>query len=404
MNRQLLALALAAALGILGYYIGIQVKKEEPQKKEWPKTTGRWIMFKKNDLVKKPGVKVMSIPGAQNLEGLNAYVFDSKPEATLRSFDNGEWEVQEELVHHIFLGAAPVETKCYQSAGPLVEIACEGGGTQPAPQPTPSPAPAPSPQPGPIDQDRSWGRARVHAKEAQALIDTSKVKVCIVDTGIDLQHPNKGNVIGTKDFTGKGTAQDGAGHGTHTSGTVGGIGGVGVSHAQLLICKGLGDDGSGSSASLAQCLNWCGQQGAQIVSNSWGSPQSDPMINQTIQSLTQRGIYVFVAAGNDSGPVNWPAKLAGSNPLVYAIAASDQRDQITSFSSRGPEIRFISPGAGILSNWPGGGTRPLDGTSMATPHAAAICAFGVAKGIKPCVKASGAVAGYPFADALETAK
>lgn len=372
----------------------------------------RYILWNKKNFAKKPGVKVMMAPmiqalGAKDvkeLEGINGFSFEAKEDPTKKAkvFEQSDWVLQEEYWHSAFLGGTPVATKCYQSAGPLVEVACPA--PSPTPEPTPGPSPNPTPNPTPVEPDKSWGRTRVHAKEAQALVDTSNVKACLVDTGIDLQHPNKGNVIVSQDFTGKGSAQDGAGHGTHTAGTIGGAGGIGVSKAKLIVCKGLSDQGLGTSQALAQCLVWCGQQGAQIVSNSWGSGQSDPLINQAIQSLTSRGVYVFVAAGNDSGPVNWPAKLAGSNPLVYAIAASDQSDRITSFSSRGSEIRFISPGAGIVSNWPGGGTRSLDGTSMATPHAAAICAFGVAKGIKPCVKAAGSVAGYPFADGLETAK
>lgn len=373
----------------------------------------RYIIWNKKQFEKTEGVRAMAAPmmallnatNAKELEGINGYSFEAKGEveAKFKMFEESDWVVQPEYWHGILLGGAPVQTKCYQSAGPLVEVVCPTISPEPSPNPNPSPLPTPEPTPSPVEQDRSWGRTRVHAKEAQALVDTSQVKVCVVDTGIDTQHPNKGNVIATQSFAGS-PVQDRQGHGTHTAGTIAGLGGVGVSRAQLLVCKGLGDDGSGSSSSLAQCLQWCGQQGAQAVSNSWGSPQSDPLINQAIQSLTSKGIYVFVAAGNDSGPVNWPARLAGSNPLVYGIAASDQADRITSFSSRGPEIRFIAPGAGIVSNWPGGGTRSLDGTSMATPHVAGICAFGIAKGIKPCVKAAGSVAGYPFADALETAK
>lgn len=355
--------------------------------------TGRWIMYNEKDLTAKPGAKTLSISGAIQLEGLNAFVFEKEP-PKIKAFADEGWVTQKEYVHHIFPGFGGYFI-------PQAAFTCSRCETITCPSPNPTPTPTPTPTP---EADKSWGRARVHAKEAQALVDTSGVKVCVVDTGIDLQHPNNGVILATQDFSGKGSAQDGAGHGTHTSGTVAGLGGVGISRSKLLICKGLGDNGSGTSSALAQCLTWCGQQGAQIVSNSWGSPQSDGLINQAIANLTAREIYVFVAAGNDSGPVNWPAKLAGSNGLVYAVAASTQTDQIASFSSRGPEIRYISPGDGITSNWPGGGTKSLSGTSMATPHAAAICAFGIAKGRRPCINASGTVAGYPFADAAASAQ
>lgn len=350
-------------------------------------------------------VKVYGSDKMQPMKLVNGFTVKTDKPPVLAESD--DWAVQEE-----------VEYKTLETLYRLTPVQCNTPAPNPTPTPTPVPTPVPQPTPTPTPTpspvgSKSWGVTRVHAIEAQGIVDTSGVKVCIVDTGIDLQHPNKGNVIGSIGFAG--AVQDGAGHGTHTAGTVGGTGGVGVSRAQLLICKGLSDAGSGSSSGLAQCLTWCGQQGAQIVSNSWGSSQSDPFINQAISALTAKGIYVFVAAGNDSGPVNWPAKLAGSNPNVFAVAASDKNDQITFFSSRGPEIRYISPGAAVISNWsstasetcpssPGSGLCALDGTSMATPHAAAICAFGIAKGKKPCIVSSGTVSNYPFADALATAK
>jgi subtilisin family serine protease len=357
------------------------------------------VVWNKKQFLKPEGLVTMKrstiyalakIFGEENMKPLDLIngftVKNAKAPLTISS---DEWEVTEEVTYHTF-----------ETLYRITPVESQPTPTCPQCPVCPGPNPNPTPQPTPVETAKSWGITRVRALEAKRLVDTSNVKVCVIDTGIDLNHPNNGQIIGSIGYAG--AVQDKQGHGTHVAGTIAGTGGVGVSRAKLLVCKGLSDSGSGSSSQLAQCLTWCGSQGAQIVSNSWGSTQSDPLINQAIQSLTQKGIYVFVANGNDGGPVNWPAKLAGSNPLIYAIAASDQADRITSFSSRGPETRFISPGAGIVSNWPGGGTRSLDGTSMATPHAAAICAFGVAKGIKPCIKTSGTVGGYPMADAMAT--
>lgn len=363
----------------------------------------RYVVWNKKQFIKPAGqvtmsattilnmAKAMKATDVQALDKINGFTITA-PEKAALTLTSGEWQVQEEIEYHTMQTLYKIEAaQCPVNPSP----------TCPAPTPCPNPEnPNPNPNPTPIEPAKSWGITRVRANEAKQLVDTSKVKVCVIDTGIDLSHPNRGNVVASIGYAG--AVQDRQGHGTHTAGTVAGLGGVGVSRAQLQICKGLSDSGSGSSAQLAQCLVWCGQQGAHIVSNSWGSSQSDALINQAIAGLTAKGIYVFVANGNDSGPVNWPARLAGSNPLVYAVAASDSSDRITGFSSRGPETRYISPGAAIVSNWPGGGVRTLDGTSMATPHAAAICAFGVAKGIKPCIKTSGVVGGYPFADALST--
>ena len=374
----------------------LQVLKEKGVK--------RYIVWNKKEFTKPAGVQTLSLGainalgymGAKNVRSLdrvNGFTYEVSSSGASKDLMRPmtalgpDWEIQEEVEYHT------MQSTCQK----VTPITCPV-----TPGPTPDPTPTPTPTPQPIEVAKSWGITRVHANEAKALVDTSNVKVCVVDTGIDLNHPNKGAVVGSIGYAG--AVQDGNGHGTHTSGTVSGLGGVGVSRAKLLICKGLSDSGSGSSSGLAQCLTWCGSQGAQIVSNSWGSTQSDALINQAISSLTQRGIYVFVANGNDSGPVNWPARLAGSNPLVYAVAASDQNDSISNFSSRGPETRVISPGSRITSNWPGGSTRVLDGTSMATPHAAGICAYGVARGLKPCIRFSGQVGGYQFGDALTTAK
>lgn len=393
--------SLSAFIFGISLYVKIKNKPKLVEVDRSVTETGKWLVFNPDDLEAKPGVKTFNVYGAKQLDGMNAFTLDYDPstQPQIMNVIPKGWVVQKEYVHHILMGANPVAQKCYR--GEVVEVACEPL-PNPNPTPDPTPTPTPTPTPEPIEPARSWGITRVRANEAKRLVDTSNVKVCVIDTGIDLNHPNNGQVIGSIGYAG--AVQDRQGHGTHVAGTIAGTGGVGVSRAKLLVCKGLSDSGSGSSSQLAQCLTWCGSQGAQIVSNSWGSTQSDPLINQAIQNLTARGIYVFVANGNDGRAVNWPARLAGSNPLVYAVAASDQGDRITSFSSRGQETRYISPGAGIISNWPGGGTRSLDGTSMATPHAAGICAFGVAKRIKPCIKTTGTVSGYPFADALETAK
>jgi subtilisin family serine protease len=373
--------------------------KTEPAKikSDGPKN---YVVWNKNQFLKPKGLVTMSRStiyglaktfGEENmkpLDGINGFtVKNAKAPLTIES---DEWVVQEEIEYHTMDVVEIKPYTCPVSTTPVCPV-CPGNPGGPT-------------DPIPVEPAKSWGITRVHAPEAMAKVDTSNVKIGVCDTGIDMNHPMNGRVYWSQDFTGKGSAQDGNGHGEHVAGTIAGKGGVGVSKAQLAIGKGLSDQGSGASSGLSQCLVAICNQGVQAVSNSWGSSQSDPLINQAVSYCTQKGIYVFFAAGNDSGPVNWPAKLAGNNPLVFAIAASTQSDQIATFSSRGPEVHFIAPGQDITSNWIGGGLNKISGTSMATPHVAGICAYGIAKGIKPCVKAGGTVGGYPMADALETVR
>lgn len=373
---------------VLGYYLAVKGTQDKFAVADRSKTeTGRYICWNKKNFEKKPGqqistmaVSLMTALDAEEikpLEGINGYSFKTQGEveARFRALDTSdEWVIQKEYVHHAFFGASPVQTKCYQSAGPLVEVACP----TPAPEPTPNPSPTPSPapNPNPVEQDRSWGRTRVHAKEAQALVDTSKVTVGIVDTGLDTSHVCVGKVIATKSFTGEPVSPDVGQHGTHVAGTVAGKCGVGISQAGIVFGKGLMNNGSGSSGQLASAVQWVCSQNIQVASFSWGSPQQDPLINQAISFCTQKGIAVAIANGNDSrGQLNWPAALSQSNPLVFGIAASDQNDRKANFSSYGPGTKFIAPGVDIVSNKPGGGFQAMSGTSMATPTVAGALTF-----------------------------
>lgn len=383
-----LSIALAAIIFIVAVIFGVGKFMPEPSSARPSQIlepalrapgAKKYFAYKKKDLVKKSSGAVRSMSaafsafGAKNMKELdmiNGYTFESdQPIDTnkIKSMSVGadEWVIQEDYVHSI------------------LPFSCSRCETIPCPG-----TPTPIPEPIPTEADASWGRTRMHAKEALAKIDTSKVKVCVVDTGIDLSHPNRGNVVASRDFTGKGSAQDGNGHGTHTAGTVAGKGGVGISKAALYICKGLDDGGSGSSSSLTQCEVWCDQQKVNISSNSWGSPQQDPAINQVLNTLTSHGIAVVVANGNDSqGRLNWPAALGITNPMVFGIAASDQSDRKASFSTYGTGTKYIAPGVRITSNWPGGITRDLDGTSMATPHVAGAMTYCYALGLPPtCLK------------------
>lgn len=368
------------------------------------KETGRTIFFNSKDFTKKPNeyvspsAKVLAAIGADKAEqipGINGYIL-SPPKGVKVNFNQAalelgwvsqpeyEYSVKQEVLYRI------VPTSCPN-------------------QPAPSPSPTPSPTPAPAD--KSWGLSAVRAAQARALV-SGKAKVGVLDTGIDLGNPCNGPIFYQKDYSGKGSVQDGNGHGTHVAGTIGGSCGIGVATGlvEFAIGKALSDSGSGTTGALASGMVDLCNQGIIALNNSWGGGGSDPMLNQATDYCVSKNVTVIFAAGNDGGPVNNPAKQAGTKkPKVRAVSCSTSNGQVCSFSSRGPETTDIAPGAGIISAWPRGkachsgrsdGLCSLDGTSMSTPHVVGICALGSLAGKVPCIKHNGVIGGYPRSDAL----
>ncbi|MBI3548656.1 MAG: S8 family peptidase [Elusimicrobia bacterium] len=240
-----------------------------------------------------------------------------------------------------------------------------------------------------------WGIAKVNAPTAWAKTMGAGVKVAVVDTGIDMNHPRlKDNVRGG--FNAKNSAQptnfnDDNGHGTHVAGTIAAVkdgnGIVGVApKATLYGIKVLDAGGNGTSADLVAGIDWAVRNGIDIANMSLGGGEEDntPELRAAVANATAAGLTIIAAAGND-GPgnntVGYPARYAE----VIAVAAITSSERTAMFSSRGPQVAITAPGQGILSTFPTnrGGQATQSGTSMACPHAAGVAALAVAaKGIR----------------------
>lgn len=225
------------------------------------------------------------------------------------------------------------------------------------------------------------------------------IKVAIVDTGIDLNHPDfAGRIVQIKDFTGEGDV-DKNGHGTHVAGIVGGSGAAsqgkyrGVApECSFYIAKVLRGNGSGTMSDVMSGVEWAVEQGAQVVNLSLGSDgacDGTDALSVLCDAAVARGVVLCVAAGN-AGPGASTVGSPGCARTVITVGATTKSDQVASFSSRGPtsdgrikpDVCF--PGVSIVACRASGtamGT-PLDayytsasGTSMATPHATGACAL-----------------------------
>jgi len=243
------------------------------------------------------------------------------------------------------------------------------------------PAPAPTPLPAEVTPP---GITRVGGGATY-----TGNKAWIIDTGIDLDHPDINvDAASGKTFVSRTTTpDDDNGHGTHCAGIVAAIdntvGVVGVAAgAKVVPVKVLDKRGSGAMSVIIAGVDWVTANGipGDAANMSLGGSAYEPL-DLKVVAMAAEGIFTALAAGNESDDANnhSPARANGLN--VYTISACDVNDLWASFSNYGnPPIDYCAPGVSILSTYKGGALATMSGTSMAAPHA---CGVLLATGGKP---------------------
>jgi subtilisin family serine protease len=258
--------------------------------------------------------------------------------------------------------------------------------------------------------DPNFGNQYAHERmqsEAAWSISTGSpsVKVAIVDTGVNYNHPdlhsnitvNSGEVMSNGidddgngyiddvygyDFSaGDGDPVDENGHGSHCAGIVGAVGGNGIGivgvnwQVGILPVRVLDADGSGTNADVAAGIRYAAERGASVVSMSLGGSDKSGSIDDAITYARTLGVLVVAAAGNDSSNNDVEPVYPASSNLdnVMSVAASTASDRLADFSNYGPSsVDVAAPGDEILSTWLGSAYQYLGGTSMATPQVAGL--------------------------------
>ncbi|UCC83098.1 MAG: S8 family serine peptidase [Gemmatimonadota bacterium] len=236
-----------------------------------------------------------------------------------------------------------------------------------------------------------WGIERTNAPTVWGITRGAGVRIGIIDTGIDEDHPDLSPVDGINIVTGGTTRDDWNDssplcptHGTHVSGTAAALDNtvqvVGVAPlAQLFAVRVFDKIAAGLSACLALDshtiggIEWAISSGMDVVNMSLGSTIPSLAEADAIFAAYSAGVVVVAAAGNDDGgPVRFPA----AYPQAIAVAATNSLDGVASFSNQGSEIELAAPGLSIASTVGGGGPpQAWNGTSMATPHVAGTAAL-----------------------------
>ncbi len=234
---------------------------------------------------------------------------------------------------------------------------------------------------GDSGQTTPWGISRVGGPVS------SNGVAWVIDSGIDLDHPDLNvDVQRSAEFVSRGpgakTADDGSGHGTHVAGTIAAIDNdidvVGVAAgATVVAVKVLDDRGSGTYSDVIAGIDYVAQNAASgdVANLSLGGSPSQA-VDDAVRNAADQGVLFAIAAGNSGDDANnySPARVEYNN--VWTVSATDDTDTFASFSNwsgpTDPPIEFAAPGVEILSLYADGGTRTLNGTSMASPHLAGV--------------------------------
>lgn len=260
--------------------------------------------------------------------------------------------------------------------------------------------------------NEQWNFQMVKAEEAWEVSKGKDIIVAVIDTGVaykDISGNKRARDFGdTKfvpgyDFVNK-TDQpyDDQGHGTHVAGTIAestnnreGVAGLAF-EAKIMPLKVLSSSGIGRSSDIAEAIRWAADHGANVINMSLGSPFPDSLIAAACEYAHKKGVVIVCAAGNSGREgVGYPA----AYKECIAVSAVGPKGDLSFYSSWGRQIAIAAPGGdkevggeegGILQNtvlYDENNVAKDDyyafqGTSMASPHVAAIAAMVMAKGVR----------------------
>ncbi len=246
-----------------------------------------------------------------------------------------------------------------------------------------------------------WGQRAMRLDQLPPTLTGKGIRVAVVDSGAAaLTHPDLAAIHEGADFTATPAdsglwRDDTIAHGSHCSGIIAGArNGAGIRGfaPEALLFEARIFPG-GRISSLIDAVDYCIDQGIDVVNMSLGTGGTSQVLLQKLAQAKALGVACIVAAGNTGGGVQFP----GTSPDVLTVAAIGEDDEFPAdsyhaqqrwkqgqvdkgyfsaqFSCHGAEVDVCGPGVAIVSSVPANGFAAWDGTSMATPHIAGLCAL-----------------------------
>jgi type VII secretion-associated serine protease mycosin len=203
-----------------------------------------------------------------------------------------------------------------------------------------------------------YGLESIHADKAWSMTTgTDKVIVAVVDTGVDMGHPDLQNNLmnGYSTVKGVSSVQDDNGHGTHVAGIIAAIsnngrGGVGLApKCKIMPVKVLSGKGEGNDSDIAEGIIWAVDHGANIINLSLGGSNAGRTLENAMTYAFNSNVLVIAAMGNNGENIkNYPAAYKN----VIAVGATDVKNKTVPFSNYGDWISLSAPGLKIYSTFP----------------------------------------------------
>ncbi|KIL34571.1 peptidase S8 [Cohnella kolymensis] len=224
-----------------------------------------------------------------------------------------------------------------------------------------------------VEMGIPWGVRHIGAPEAWSRTTGHRIKVGVIDTGVDFSHPDLRHSLerGINLLQRTTLPQDDNGHGTHIAATIAAAnelqGMIGVAPRAIIHpVKAFDHNGTAFVSDIILGIDWCVRNGIDVVNMSFGMKTRSKSLLNAVANAYDSGVLIVASSGNDGqrGDIDYPARYS----YTIAVGATNEEGRIASFTNRSSSIDVYAPGENIVSAWLNGKHKEMSGTSMATSH------------------------------------